>query len=209
MFTLTKPLVLASASPRRRDLLAEVGIFPEILPADGLNGFVEPSPDLGEAPHMYAMRAAQGKARVVSQSRPGCVVLAADTIVVLPEPDGPVVLGKPKDIREALHMLRRLNGVAHQVVTACCLTEAANKEEDADCEVFHVVAEVEFLPWPDTVLAAYARTGEGLDKAGAYAIQGKGGFLTGVMRGSWSNVVGLPVAQVLQRLMARGLVRVG
>lgn len=200
MFLLSLPFVLASASPRRRDLLAEVGLLPEIVPADGLDGFAEPVPDLGEAPQKYAMRAASGKARVVAAHRPESLVLAADTIVVLAETGGPVVLGKPGNESVAVQMLRQLNGRTHQVMTACCLCGPGFAEVQ-----FCVVTDVEFAAWPDAVLVAYAQSGEGLDKAGAYAIQGIGGFLSAGIRGSWSNVVGLPVTQVVQRLMALGV----
>lgn len=204
MFSIKLPFVLASASPRRQDLLAEVGLHPEILPADGLNGFVEPVPNVGEAPQVYALRAAQGKAQVVAGLRPESLVLAADTIVVLPHAKGPVVLGKPKNVENALHMLRQLNGTTHQVITACCL-----HGPNFACEAFCVATDVEFSLWPDATLAAYARSGEGLDKAGAYAIQGIGGFLSAGIRGSWSNVVGLPVGQVVQRLMNLGVLQTG
>lgn len=207
MFTLTAPLVLASASPRRRDLLAEVGIIPEILPAEGLDGFVEPMPELGEKPECYAVRCAEAKARVVAAHRPQAVVLAADTIVVRLEPGAPVVMGKPASIDEALFMLTRLAGQTHQVITGCALLGANGTDTGVWSESFHLVTDVEFLNWPEHVLRAYAQTGEGLDKAGAYAIQGKGGFLCSCIRGSWSNVVGLPVSVVLQRLYARKVLR--
>lgn len=212
-FVLCKPLVLASASPRRRELLAQVGIHPEILPADGLDGFVEPNPNPGEPPRDYVLRTAMAKAQAVSAHRPGDVVLAADTVVVLIEPDepvvqggpddqwAPVILGKPENIPAALHMLRRLNGRSHHVLTACCLLGVDSPE------TFCLDTEVEFLHWPDSALTAYAHTGEGLDKAGAYAIQGQGAFLCAEIRGSWGTVVGLPLGQVLERLYANKVIR--
>lgn len=200
-FTQTKPLVLASASPRRRELLAQVGIHPEILPADGLDGFAEPTPELGESPRGYVLRTAMAKAQVVAAHRPDVTILAADTVVVLPEPGAPMVLGKPASPAEALFMLRRLNGRSHQVLTACCLIG------EGELESFCMVTEVEFLHWPDSTLIAYAHSGEGLDKAGAYAIQGQGAFLCAGIRGSWGTVVGLPLGQVLERLCNRDVIR--
>lgn len=211
LFSFTVPVVLASASPRRRELLAEVGLQPEILPADGLNGgdgmgaFIEPEPELSEDPAAYAMRCATAKAEIVARHRPGSVILAADTVVVLPEPGAPVVMGKPASTKEALFMLRRLAGRTHQVITGCAVAGLPGESETT--ESFHQITDVEFMPWPDEILAAYAATGEGLDKAGAYAIQGQGAFLCAGIRGSWTNVVGLPVSLVVQLLHSKGVIR--
>lgn len=219
VFSFAVPLVLASASPRRRELLAEVGLVPEIVPADGLsaadgldaNGgagvFVEPSPEPGEDPARYVMRCAKAKAEVVARHRPEAVILGADTVVVLPEPGAAVVLGKPASIKEALCMLQQLAGRTHLVITGCALVDPFHKGTASAVECFHQITEVEFMPWPEEILAAYAATGEGLDKAGAYAIQGRGAFLCAGIRGSWSNVVGLPVSLVLQRLYAKKVIR--
>lgn len=207
-FMLIKPLVLASASPRRQELLAQVGIYPEILSADGLDGFVEPSPALGEHPRAYVMRTAMAKAQTVAAHRPDAAVLAADTVVVLPEPGAPMVLGKPGSEAEALYMLKHLNGRRHEVLTACCIMAAHETcAGQAEPDIFCLATEVEFLHWPENVLAAYAHSGEGMDKAGAYAVQGKGAFLCATIRGSWSTVVGLPLGQVLERLCKHNIIQ--
>ncbi len=205
IFEARLPLVLASASPRRRDLLASVGLAFEILAVDG-----EPQPDAGEAPEAYAMRAARAKAEAAATLRPKAVVLAADTVVVLDEDDihedeSPVscesILGKPADESEAMMMLARLAGNTHRVVTGCCLVMPGREPAE-----FFAQTEVEMDPQPLAALMAYVATGEPMGKAGAYAIQGRGAFLVRGVSGSYTNVVGLPLAMVLDRLQALGAV---
>lgn len=212
-FLQTRPLVLASSSPRRQDFLRDQGLDFRILPAR--KDEVRPEP--GEAPEAYALRTARSKACAVraelahmppqippqmparSENPPGSpLVLAADTIVVL---DGDI-LGKPASRAEALAMLERLAGRAHTVTTACCLwftEEAAPRAEFADS------TRVSFAPWPRELLAAYAATGDPLDKAGAYGMQGRGAFLVERIEGSWSTVVGLPVDRVIRALLDCGV----
>lgn len=206
-------LVLASASPRRRDLLASAGLRFEIRPSECM----EPDPEPGESATGYALRMAALKARDIAgllakEGRAELVVLAADTVVAI---DGRI-LGKPKDSLEALRMLELLcptNGlssgrpIAHQVVTGCVLLRLEQAGEA--CEVqelssFCVATEVEMGPVPRAALEAYARSQEPLDKAGAYAIQGQGGFLVRAIKGSYSNVVGLPLAEVIDALLGWG-----
>ena len=154
----------------------------------------EARPLPGEAPDAYALRAARSKAENV---RTRIAAGAADTIVVL---DGDI-LGKPASGADALAMLERLAGRVHTVITACCLWPA---EDRAPCAWFADAAHVRFAPWPRGLLGAYTATGDPLDKAGAYGIQGRGAFLADRIEGSWSTVVGLPVSRVVRALLDCG-----
>jgi septum formation protein len=176
-------LVLASSSPRRRELLAALGLTFEIRPAE-----VDESIAPGESPFDAAERLAREKAARVLASDPGAVVVAADTIVVL---DGEA-LGKPASRADAVQMLRALEGRRHDVVTG--LAVACGGGVFSGREVTHVV----FAPMTEEEIQAYAASGEPDDKAGAYALQGLGGVFIERVEGSPSNVVGLPV-----RLFAR------
>lgn len=195
MFHALQPLILASGSPRRRELLTTTGIpFTVRVPAS------EETPRLGETPEDYALRAARGKALGVyadmGKAGPQRAILAADTIVVLNRR----ILGKPKDNDEALLMLRALAGGKHTVITGCCLLTGSME----DC--FYVESAVHMWQAPDDLLVAYAASEEPLDKAGAYAVQGSIGFLIRSIHGSWSNVVGLPLAEVVQKLLIHKVV---
>ncbi len=185
-------LVLASASPRRRELLAMAGLDFEVLP-----GAAEPEPQAGEPPADYALRAALAKAQDAFERRPQAVILAADTIVVL---DGRI-LGKPRDPADALRMLTDLAGRTHEVITGCAICSPSRAPES-----FSVSTLVTMASAPETALAAYVATGEPMDKAGGYAIQGRAGFLVQRIEGSYSNVVGLPVAEVLDVLASWGVI---
>lgn len=203
-FRLTRPLILASASPRRHELLAGLGVpFTVVTAPDD-----EPAPLPQEVPEAYARRAAAAKVAAVARLPlpEGCAVLGADTIVVAPEeaarPDAPRILGKPASRDEALAMLCRLVGRTHEVVTACCLGLAPQSPSTPwTTIVFHDVSRVTFAPWPVPVLRAYADSGEPDDKAGAYAVQGLGAFLVARLEGSWSTVVGLPVSLVAEQCL--------
>lgn len=192
IYTAKRPLVLASASPRRRELLGSLGIDFTIRPSD----LDEPARLPGQRPVDYALAMAALKARDVAlairQESLEALVLGADTIVVL----GDDVLGKPRDDAEALDMLTRLSGVEHQVVTGCCLM-APNGEE----RLFHAATRVRMRRSSQAELAAYVATGEPRDKAGAYAIQGKAACLVEWVEGSYTNVVGLPLAKTLETLL--------
>jgi septum formation protein len=151
----------------------------------------------GEAPDIYALRAARGKALAVSRGLPAenAAVLAADTVVAL---DGRI-LGKPAGHAEALVMLRALAGRAHVVFTACCLL--LRREGQSLEESFTRGSRVRMWPVPDALLQAYAAGDEPLDKAGAYAIQGGGAFLVRSVQGSPSGVAGLPLSEVVACLL--------
>jgi septum formation protein len=182
-------LVLASQSPRRRELLVGLGIPLEVRPAD-TDEAVQP----GEHPREYVARVARDKARAV----PGEVVLAADTAVVL----GELILGKPRDAADAARMLRTLSGARHEVLTAVCVRR--NGPGQAREHEVLVATEVTFRPLREEQVAWYVATGEPLDKAGAYALQGLGGALVEAVAGSVSGVVGLPLAESLALLSAAG-----
>lgn len=196
IFTSRAPVILASASPRRQLFLKELGLAYTVVRPSG----AEPEPRPGESPEGYARRAAQAKAHAVAAADKNAVIIAADTVVAL----GDIILGKPLDAADALRMLRLLAGRAHRVISAVCLCFSQSGEE----ETFQDSAEVRFHPWTEAVLAAYASTGEPMDKAGAYAIQGQGAFLVDSITGSWSTVVGLPVAQLAALLLQKGIIGV-
>jgi len=178
-------LVLASGSPRRRQLLEMLGIPVEVRPSH-----VPEIPLPGEAPRAYAERLAREKAAAV----PGPVVLGADTTVVV---EGEM-LEKPADAADALRMLRRLQGRTHEVITAVALKTAGGTLVATD------VTAVTFRPADDDFLRAYAATGEPMDKAGAYGIQGYGAALVERIEGDFFGVMGLPVRLVLDLLARAG-----
>ena len=188
-------IILASGSPRRQLFLKELGLAYTVVRPHG----VEPTPQQDEPPAEYARRAASVKAQVVARSHKEAVVLAADTVVAL----GNAILGKPRDGEDALCMLRMLSGKTPEVITAVSMAFPGGEEL-----LFNDTTEVHFHPWSEKVLATYARCGEPLDKAGAYAIQGQGAFLVQSITGSWSTVVGLPVTQVTDILLSRGVIAV-
>lgn len=190
---LAAPLVLASASPRRRDILGALGLQFEVSPADA-----DESELPGEAPDVYVTRLAEVKARAVreAQSAPGRAYLGADTTVVL---DG-AVLGKPADRADSARMLGMLRGRWHAVHTGVCVLSV-----QGEAFVQNVTTEVQFTAFSDETLQAYVDSGEGMDKAGSYGIQELGAGLVDQVRGSYSNVVGLPAAQSLQLLRDAGL----
>ena len=174
-------LILASASPRRRELLAALGCAFEVVSA-GVDEAVHP----GESPAAYVHRVADEKARAVHARVPGTWVLAADTAVALENE----ILGLPRDAAEAAAMLRRLAGREHRVLTAVVLLSPQNRIAARSVET-----SVTFRALDDAEIARYVASGEPLDKAGAYGIQGRGGVLVDRVHGSYSNVVGLPAAE--------------
>jgi septum formation protein len=186
---MTPRLVLASESPRRRELLAQLGFSFEVRPARS-----DESVHPGEAPRDYVLRVAREKARAV----PGDLVLAADTAVVL----GAEVLGKPRDPEDARRMLRALSATVHEVLTAVCVRRA---RPGPALELDEIVAtRVRFAPLSARTIDWYVAGGEPLDKAGAYAIQGAGGAFVLSVEGSVSNVVGLPLAETADLLRRAG-----
>lgn len=184
-------LVLASASPRRQDLLRSAGISFAVQPAD-----IDETPLAAETARACAERLAREKALVVCRSRPNDLVLGADTIVVVNDS----ILGKPADADDASRMLRMLSGRVHQVITGVCLASAAGRNQ---LRVESETTLVTFGELSDSEIRDYVATGEPMDKAGAYAIQGIASRWIPRIEGDYSNVVGLPVALVYRMLRER------
>ena len=183
-----RPVVLASGSPRRRELLGQMGIEDfEVLPAQG----EETAPE-GLAPDALVARLALQKAREVAALRPEATVIGADTVVAL---DGQV-LGKPSDEEEAREMLSALSGRRHQVSTGMAVLSGGQAFTHVEC------TQVEFRPLTAEEIAAYVATGESMDKAGAYGIQGRACVFIRGIQGDYYNVVGLPVC-ALHELLAQ------
>jgi len=181
--------VLASASPRRRELLALLCDDVEVFVTE-----VDETPRPGEAPRSTAQRLAVDKARRAATQRPDALVIAADTVVDL---DGRS-LGKPADDHEARAMLRDLSGRTHRVHTGVAVAETGRVHE------LVVSTAVTFVDLDPALIDAYVASGEPADKAGAYGIQGRGGRFVETVSGSYHNVVGLPVAQLAELLRSLG-----
>lgn len=193
----TKPdlrstILLASGSPRRRELLDQIGVAYRIVPAG-----IDESPRPGEDPESYTRRIAREKVMAVASRRSqGEIALAADTAVVL----GERMLGKPESEAEAAAMLRALSGRTHQVYTAVAVLAPSDA-----LEVLLNVSEVTFADLEDDWIRAYVATGEPMDKAGAYGIQGWAGCRIRRVSGSYSAIMGLPLFETAQLLSRAGL----
>ena len=178
-------IVLASGSPRRGEILMNAGIpFVREVPSD-----VDETPRPGEPPHDYVIRLSRDKAESV-EPQAGRIVLGADTTVVI---DGQI-LGKPSDAADAARMLRLLSGRSHEVITGICLRSARGQVADP------AITRVWFAALSDSEIAAYAASGEPMDKAGAYGIQGLASKFVERIDGCYFNVMGLPVALVYAHL---------
>ncbi|MGA7265138.1 MAG: Maf family protein [Stellaceae bacterium] len=185
------PLVLASASPRRLELLRQVGLMPDGMdPAD-----IDETPRRGELPPAHAMRLAQEKARAVIARHPGAYVLAADTVVAC----GRRILQKTEDEASARSSLEMLSGRRHRVHGGIALVSP-----DGCLVTRRVDSQVAFKRLSEAEIGAYLRTGEWQGKAGGYAIQGRAAALIRWVSGSYSNVVGLPLFETAQLLAGRG-----
>jgi septum formation protein len=180
------PIVLASASPRRRELLARAGLTFDVA--------VSPAEEIHDAsmdPAALCEENAKLKALAVAAERPDCTVIGADTLVFIDnEP-----LGKPADIDAARRMLRKLSGRTHFVCTGVCIVRPGGESE-----CFHDLTDVTFRAFDDAVIDRYFEVANPLDKAGAYGIQEHGDLLVEGIRGSFENVMGLPVDQVVAAL---------
>ena len=179
----TQKLILASGSPRRSELLRAAGLKFEIRVPQ-----IDESPLPNEAPSDFVCRTAREKAESISTD--GAVILAADTAVI----DGKRILGKPLDAQDAAAMLRSLSGRTHEVMTGVCI----RFPDWTDC--FHVETRVTFRTLSEKEIADYVATEEPMDKAGAYAIQGGAAKMVRRVEGSYSNVVGLPLCEVVEAL---------
>lgn len=185
-----KSFIVASASPRRRELMEKAGYKFEIIPSDA----PEDIPD-GLTVEQAVCLLAERKALSVLKENPDAVVLGCDTVVALDD----VILGKPSDREDAKRMIRMLSGRVHQVITAVCIAESGRKE------TFCNVTEVEFYPLSEETVESYVSTGESDDKAGSYGIQGYGAALVRGIRGDYFSVMGLPVAQCVRVLNSFGI----
>ncbi|MGD9046368.1 MAG: nucleoside triphosphate pyrophosphatase [Desulfobacterales bacterium] len=186
-------LILASKSPRRKDLLEQAGLKFSIIPSD----FDESSVRMSD-PESYVQTLAKAKAIDISEKYADSWVLGADTIVLIDAS----ILGKPGSKEEARFMLKRLSGKMHQVITGYCLCRKVKKDIISGT----VKTNVQFKTLRDAEIEWYIQTGEPFDKAGAYAIQGIGAFLVKSIDGSYTNVVGLPVCEVIEHLISEGVV---
>ena len=186
------PLVLASASPRRLDLLAQIGIVPALIdPAD-----IDETPQKDELPPGYARRMAREKALAAAPRHPGAIVLAADTVVAA----GRRILPKAADAAQVRQCLALLSGRRHRVISAIAVVAP-----DGTLRVREVTSILTFDRLPPTLIADYADGGEGVGKAGGYAIQGRAAAFVRTLAGSYSAVVGLPLRETAQLLRAAGL----
>jgi septum formation protein len=184
-------VILASSSPRRRDLLRLIGISHDVRPAD-----IDESVLPGEAPAVYAERLARDKAGVVARAEPGALTIGADTIVVIDDR----ILGKPRDTADAHRMLELLAGRTHTVYTAIAVAHGTKLVSGVE----HVA--VTFRPLEEAEIARYIATGEPMDKAGAYGIQGFGATIVERIDGDYFAVMGLALGRLvglMRRLGAR------
>lgn len=186
-------LILASASPRRKDLLAGLRVRFRVVPSNVSEALLS-----GETPHAHVSRLALAKATDVSDRIVDLWVLGADTIVLL---DGKI-LGKPRDRNEARTMLAMLAGRTHEVFTGYAIVHARYPELK---RVRHITSQVHILELSDEEIGDYVDTGEPMDKAGAYAIQGVGSGIVESVSGSYTNVVGLPLCEVARDLKELGI----
>jgi septum formation protein len=190
-------MILASGSPRRIELLRSAGFDPKVMKPE-----VDETPQRGESPRAMVRRLARAKARAVADrlivealaAKP-TIVIAADTTVV--SPDGRRILGKPRDSKDALRMLGTLSGKTHSVLTGYCIIETATGKGHSREWGRVVSSRVRMKKSSRSMLLDYVKTEEPVDKAGAYAIQGLGGLFVESVSGSFTNVVGLPMAQLL------------
>lgn len=186
-------IILASSSPRRQELLSLLGISLRIVPSE-----VDEVLRKGELPEEYVLRLAITKAQQVAEKFPDSWVLAADTIVVI----NGEVLGKPKDVREAEAMLKKLSAQEHRVITGYCILQiqGGKKRERV------VSSLVKFKRLSDKEICWYINTSEPFDKAGGYAVQGKAAFMIKEIKGSYTNVVGLPLCEVIEDMQELGVI---
>jgi len=194
MYYNSQHIILASASPRRQQYLQDMGLTFSVHTAA-----IDEQPFIDEDPAAFVVRMAIEKAAAVRASFPESWIIGGDTIVCL----GRRILGKPAHQEDAVAQLMALSGREHVVRTGFCITHAGRRAEVARA----VSTKVRFAPFSEAVARAYVATGESLDKAGAYAIQGKGVCLVQAIEGSYSNVVGLPLCELLQVLEEHGVIK--
>lgn len=182
--------ILASASPRRRELLKQIGVTFEVMPAKGEEVITERQPE------QVVMELSRQKAEEIASGiqEEHVIILGADTVVVY---DGKI-LGKPKDETDARRMLSMLSGNTHSVYTG--VTVIVIRDGESQSHSFYEETKVTMYPMTDAQISAYIRTGEPMDKAGAYGIQGKGAVFIEKIDGDYNNVVGLPLAKIFHKI---------
>jgi septum formation protein len=185
--SLSAPLILASASPRRQELLRFVGLKFKTIPAHLNEDYIE-----GESPREHVKRLSQDKAIVIAKKYPNAVVLGADTIVVINKS----ILGKPENKYQARKTLRKLSGHEHKVFTGFTIVHVASKIKQTKV----IQSAVKFKTISAAELEWYIACDEPYDKAGGYAVQGRGAYFIQSIRGSYTNVIGLPLCEVLETL---------
>ncbi|MDA3970076.1 MAG: Maf family protein [Desulfobulbaceae bacterium] len=185
-FKTSKDLILASGSPRRQEFFRQLGLRFQVICCE-----LDETPLAEESPQTYVARLALAKAHGVAREYPDAVVVGADTSVVFENE----ILGKPRDARHGLQMLRQLRGAAHEVVTGFAVVHGDKQQ------VQTVTSIVRFHDFTDAVLQAYVASGDGSDKAGGYGMQSGGAFLVREITGSFSNVIGLPMTELVQMLL--------
>ena len=186
-------LILASKSPRRHYLLTQAGLEFEVIPST-----IDESKFTLSAPETYVRTLAKAKARDIARKHPGRWVLGADTIVLIDQ----TILGKPRSKEQARAMLQQLSGKTHQVLTGyciCCESKQVLFSETVTTSVLFKQLSEDEIDW-------YISSDEPFDKAGAYAIQGLGTFLVKAINGSYTNVVGLPICEVIEFLIKQGAI---
>lgn len=196
LYKTLKPFILASASPRRQEMLRSLGLDFQVEAAE-----VDERLLVGETPENYVLRVAGEKAQTIAVTAPEAWVVSADTAVVI----GDEVLGKPDDSISALAMLKRLSGKRHRVLSGFCIScfqQDSTLQQLSETEVW-------FNDLSDAIWEAYVATGDPLDKAGAYGIQSFGGVLVKEIVGSYSNVVGLPLAEITNEMLRLGIIGLG
>ncbi|RUM37364.1 MAG: septum formation protein Maf [Desulfobulbus sp.] len=193
MFTTCKPLILASASPRRQQILSQLGLDFSSIPAD-----IDETPLRHENPVDFARRMAATKAETIATRHPHSFVIGADTVVIIDN----TIIGKPADPGDALRTLQYLQGKTHRVTTGLSIFNQGNDIRKTTSET----TKVYFNTFTTNILQSYINTGEPLDKAGSYGMQAGGGFLVDRIEGSFSNAIGLPMSTCTRLLLQLGII---
>lgn len=188
-------LILASASPRRQQYLADLGLRFSVVAAQ-----IDETARVGEEADAFVKRMAKSKAQAVGLKHANSWVIGGDTVVTVDKE----ILGKPLDYEDAFKMLMKLSGRTHHVLSAIVLYR--NTSERMVTQV--VSSQVEFFPFPESVARAYIATGEPMDKAGSYGIQGKGAVLVRKISGSYTNIVGMPLGELVHLLLREQVISV-
>lgn len=195
MYSNIEPIILASGSPRRKELLANLGLTFDVVVAS-----ISEKPLMYEMAEQFVLRMATEKAASVAEQFPEKCIISGDTIVCL----GHAILGKPISTENAVELLLQLSGRTHVVRSGFCVLQQSKNI----IRTHSVETKVQFTDFSEDVARAYVATGEPMDKAGAYGIQGIGGVLVERIEGSYSNVVGLPLAEILDVLVEENIIGV-